>query len=118
MESRPCWPTGASRARSKRETSNGQGSPRKDQARIERRYRTLLHDQQEQADDPGKARTDEVRSGRPQARRVQRSQTQVTARGGATSPRAPLILSFSRKGRRDLLTPLASRRRRNLPVAW
>src|SRR5262249_42888506 len=76
------------------EDSHGQGHHHQGQARLQRRYRLLLRDEEEFPHDDRQADQEEVRPGRQEARRIPRIQDQVTTRsvlcGGAR--RAPFAL--------------------------
>src|SRR5665213_3324686 len=63
--------------RNLRGAGHGQRWTREDQARIERGYRSLLHDRQEQEDDAREDRNDEVRSEGTQARDLQRDEIEI-----------------------------------------
>src|SRR5258706_173174 len=87
--------TSAPRANSERlGADHGKRWTRKDQAGIQRRHRSLLHDRQEQKDDARKARDHEVRSEGSQARHVQRDQAEVKSSSLARNPPNPGSAGF------------------------
>ncbi|CAH1667037.1 hypothetical protein CHELA17_60610 [Chelatococcus asaccharovorans] len=55
----------------------GQGHDHQDPSRVDGRYRPFLRDEEERSHDDGQADDQEVRSGCPQARRVQGIEDQV-----------------------------------------
>ena len=87
------------------------GGREKDQARIERRHRSLLHDRQEQEDDAGEARDDEVRSEGTQARDLQGNETEIGRTAG--SHRDPFCLADRKASPRRfcLVAPITRARR-------
>src|SRR5258706_8195702 len=98
-----CSPTCAPAA----STSEDLNHARKDQARVVRRHRTLLHDDEEQADHARQDRDQEVRSGGAQARRLQGRQTEVS----------PLRVEKKKAPRRGAF-PFVDRRYFCLAMIW